>query len=336
MSTLENKLLDYATHSLNVLLVGAHGIGKTALVKETSKKLGLKLQYYSASTLDPWADLVGIPVPDKDRKVVDFYRPVAIQDAEFIFFDELNRAHPKVLQTLLEIIQFKSINGVKLDKLKMVWGAINPPGGEYQVEDLDPALVDRFHVYIKMNAELNKKYLKTVMSESTFLSLREWWSNDCSAEQRQVISPRRVEYLGLLIEKGLPWKDCLPQGHRFPVEELARRLSPNKDEADSSFSFTKESILENKELVLEKIKNEPKYAIKVSQLLIRFSPNQLFECRELIEEIPKELFLNALKGKYKDARRAVRDLFQKNNVNVESFPKMKEFIKEVMDEKETF
>jgi hypothetical protein len=330
MSTLHNKLKEYAINNLNALLIGSHGIGKSTIVKGLADELGLKLQYYSASTLDPWADLVGIPVPDKDRKVVDFYRPLGIQEAEFIFFDELNRAHPKVLQTLLEIIQFKSINGVKLDKLKMVWGAINPPGGEYQVEELDPVLVDRFHVFIKMEPELNRDYFKKVLSDSTFSALREWWHQDCSAEQRKVISPRRIEYIGMLIDRGLPWRDCMPQGYRFPVEELHKKLKSPTSKDEDGLSFTKENILANKDIVLQKIKENPKYAIKVAQVLGKFSPDQMFECRDLLEQMPKEMVVAAIKDKYISSQKRIKDLFEANKVDLDAFPKMKEAIKKAI------
>lgn len=332
MSTLINKLKDFASHNLNVLLIGTHGIGKSTIVKNLADEIGMKLQYYSTSTLDPWADLVGIPVPDKERKVVEFYRPLGIQDAEFIFFDELNRAHPKVLQTLLEIIQFKSINGIKLPKLKMVWGAINPPGGEYQVEELDPVLVDRFHVYVKMNAELNKEYFKSIIDDNTFLALRDWWTLDCSDEQRKIISPRRIEYMGLLIDRNLSWRDCLPQGYRFPIEELTKRLRSSNKIDDEGISFTKENILANKDLVLTKIKENPKYAIKVSQLLGKFSPDQLFECRDVIEEMPKELVVNAIKDKYRESKRRIMNLFADNKIDIEKYSKLKEAIKSVLNE----
>ena len=80
-------------------------------------------------------------------------------------FDELNRAHLRVLNAVLEIIQFKSINGELLPNLKMVWAAINPPESDYQVEDLDPALVGRFHMYVKIKAFLDMDFLKTRMTE---------------------------------------------------------------------------------------------------------------------------------------------------------------------------
>jgi hypothetical protein len=86
-------------------------------------------------------------------------RPRDVDDAELIFFDEFNRADPKVHNAVLEIVQFQTINGEKLPHARMVWAAMNPPGKEYDVEDLDPALVDRFDVYEEVKATPSVTYL---------------------------------------------------------------------------------------------------------------------------------------------------------------------------------
>src|SRR3990167_6921031 len=108
MNTLQEKLFKYAENNLNVLLVGVHGIGKSMIVKDLAEKLKLKFKYFSASTMDFFTDLGGLPAPNKDRGCLEFYRPKDVEEAEFIFFDEINRAHPRVLNAVLEIIQFKS------------------------------------------------------------------------------------------------------------------------------------------------------------------------------------------------------------------------------------
>lgn len=84
---------------LNILLVGPPGGGKTSCLAQACKELDLRLAYFSAPTLDPFADLIGIPVPQKSGDSYDgiqFLRPKNVTQAEVMFFDELNRATSNV------------------------------------------------------------------------------------------------------------------------------------------------------------------------------------------------------------------------------------------------
>lgn len=201
-----NGVLEKAvTGSLNVLLVGTQGVGKTTIVKGVIEKAGLRMKYFSTPTLDPYVDLVGVPVPDMANSELKFFRSKDLEDCEVVFFDELNRAHPKVLNAVFEMIQFKSINGVKLPKLKMVWAAINPPGMSFQVEELDPALMDRFHIYLDVDNSLPEEWLKKRFENSPQIAkaLIDWHRSDLSPDAKALVSPRRVEYLGMLLEAGI-------------------------------------------------------------------------------------------------------------------------------------
>ena len=60
MSNCTNVIKTCMSEGLNALLVGYHGVSKTQMHLEEAKSLGLKIKYYSNSTLDPWSDLVGI------------------------------------------------------------------------------------------------------------------------------------------------------------------------------------------------------------------------------------------------------------------------------------
>ena len=96
MATIEDKLKFAAKNELNVMLIGHAGVGKTSIVKNIFEELGLKYLYYSASTMDPWVDFVGVPheVTGEDGvKYLDLVRPKAFayDDVEAIFLDEYNR-----------------------------------------------------------------------------------------------------------------------------------------------------------------------------------------------------------------------------------------------------
>lgn len=204
------KIQDYMKNDVNILISGEAGTGKTQMVMEASKKLKLNMKYYSAATLDPYADLVGIPVPQNDSKQVEFYRPRAIDEAEIVFFDETNRADPKTLNTIFELVQFRSINGEKLPKLRSVVAAINPNDGNYQVDELDPAFVDRFDVFLQSEPEIDVAYFKKKFDAKVAQAVASFWndyernrqnSSRSSRNTMGYISPRRMEKITTMFMK---------------------------------------------------------------------------------------------------------------------------------------
>ena len=104
------NLLD---NGFSVMLIGRHGTGKTTSVNQLASDAKLKVKYYSCSTLDPYTDLVGVPEPVDDGvggRRLNMVRPRDIDEADFVFFDEFNRADRQTLNAIFEIIQFHSIN----------------------------------------------------------------------------------------------------------------------------------------------------------------------------------------------------------------------------------
>ena len=77
-TTVRDEKLDFwLEHEQNVLFVGKHGVGKTAMIKSCFERhdlvLGETFLYFSASTLDPWVDLVGVPkerITDKRGQIL--------------------------------------------------------------------------------------------------------------------------------------------------------------------------------------------------------------------------------------------------------------------------
>ena len=101
MAITVQQLKQYMEANKNILIAGEAGTGKTEMLKAAANELNLKMKYYSSSTLDPFADLVGIPVPNTSTKLVEYYRPREIDEAQVIFFDELNRADPKTINAVM-------------------------------------------------------------------------------------------------------------------------------------------------------------------------------------------------------------------------------------------
>jgi len=182
------KLDFWVKNKLNVLITGEYGVGKTALVEDTFKRNNLNYLYFSAGTMDPFVDLIGVPrerVADHevDGKItqvtyLDLLRPLpfATDSVQAIFMDELNRAPEKVRNAVMEIIQFKSINGKKFNNLQMIWAAVNPEDDAhtYDVERLDPAQRDRFHIHTEIDFKPDKKYFYAKYGEEIGKSAIGW------------------------------------------------------------------------------------------------------------------------------------------------------------------
>ncbi len=137
-----------------LLLIGPHGTAKSLVVEKIAGALSLAMRHYNASLIN-YDDLVGIPLPEAGTNQLQFVStPGAIWDAEFVFFDEISRCRPDLQNKMFPIVHERRIAGIRLDKLRHRWAAMNPPApedpdtttGEYYLgsEALDPALVDRF------------------------------------------------------------------------------------------------------------------------------------------------------------------------------------------------
>lgn len=217
---------------LNVMLVGMHGVGKSYGLMAAAEKHGLKMKYYSCSTLDPFTDLVGVPYPtelEDGRKNLEMVRPREIDEANIIFFDELNRAgDTKTLNAILEIVQFHTINGEPLPNLQAVWAAVNPVDDDkYQVMELDPALVDRFDVFHELKPRVSVQYLSEFMDDGIANALVKWW-NDRRGPKVDYISPRRLEKMGRAVsatDDPAIVKMMMPPGGKYDTAKLIDELN---------------------------------------------------------------------------------------------------------------
>lgn len=230
----DEKLDFWIQHNQNVLLIGKHGTGKTAMIQSAFDRNKLNWKYFSAPTMDPWVDFIGVPKErtDNDGRVyLDLIRPkeFANDEVQALFFDELNRAKPKVLNAIMELIQFKSINGHKFNNLKMIWASINPEDEDdlstnlsYMVETLDPAQKDRFHVIVESDDKPNRAYFNERYGNETAKTAIEWWAK-LDDKTRDMVSPRRLQYALDMFTIGGDMKDVLPK--QVNVGELANQLA---------------------------------------------------------------------------------------------------------------
>lgn len=208
---LKPELLDFAKNGDNVLMIGDPGSGKTLSAIQVARSLDLKFAYYSAPTVDPYSEFVGIPalthfetedsngvrkiISETDRRM-EYFRTSNIMDAEFIFVDEINRmTNEKLANTFLELLQFGSINGKKLPNLKLVWAAVNPESNTVTaVNTLDEALKDRFHQYVWFDSTPDWDLYAEKYDIQLVTPTREWYKN-LEDGHKNLLSPRRIGYI---------------------------------------------------------------------------------------------------------------------------------------------
>jgi hypothetical protein len=126
-----------------VLLAGRHGVGKSELLAEAARELGIDLIVRDLSLMEP-PDLIGLPRLDGD--LTRFCPPNFLPRGGrgLLVFEELNRCAAYMRGPCLQLLTARSLNDYHLPRGWFPVAAINPSDEGYEVEELDPALLSRF------------------------------------------------------------------------------------------------------------------------------------------------------------------------------------------------
>jgi len=126
-----------------VLLEGSHGIGKSEILEEAARQLGIGFICRDLSLMEP-PDLIGMP---RQEGGVTHYSPPAFLPSEgkgLLIFEELNRCPSYMRGPCLQLLTARTLNDYGLPTGWLPCAAINPSGADYDVQELDPALLSRF------------------------------------------------------------------------------------------------------------------------------------------------------------------------------------------------
>lgn len=240
--------------SFNLMIIGSHGTGKTERVLNCLQRNQLNYVYFSGSTLDPWIDFIGIPSKGEGG-VMEFIRPSQINsELEAIFIDEYNRSPKEVRNAIMELVQFKTMNGMHFPELKFVWAAVNPPADaddaesvDYDVEEIDPAQLDRFQAIVRVPDKPCARWFRQKYGEQGAIAVK-WWGEQARAARKD-ISPRRLDYALDAFGRHLPISNVLPKSSNIkkltvdlntdPAEKcwLAFVDNPNEENAAAMLAF---------------------------------------------------------------------------------------------------
>jgi len=142
-------ILDNTPANQNIMLVGKHGIGKSRILEDYYAEKGAKVVTLFLGQMSDPGDLIGLPEKNPKTGKTDFMLPYWFpldKEPVVLFLDELNRARPEVLQTIMDLTLNRKLAGKNLPEGSRIISAVNN-GNEYQLTDLDPALVSRFNIY---------------------------------------------------------------------------------------------------------------------------------------------------------------------------------------------
>lgn len=141
------RILEVTPASQNILLIGRHGIGKSEILTRFFQHKGMKVVVLFLGQMADPGDLIGLPQKADGRTgfLPPYWWP-ADGEPIVLFLDELNRARPELLQTVMDLVLNRTLAGRRLPEGSRVIAAVND-GNEYQLTHLDPALVSRFNAY---------------------------------------------------------------------------------------------------------------------------------------------------------------------------------------------
>ena len=137
----------------NLAIFGHRGLGKTFIAIQAAKECNLKINYVNLSVIER-SDLAGYPDMNSIGDIITYKSPYflpKLKDGEepdsIILFDEVDKAPQEVTAPLLEILQFKKINGQRINVVSSILtgNLLNEGANSNHVST---ALLDRCAKYI--------------------------------------------------------------------------------------------------------------------------------------------------------------------------------------------
>lgn len=228
--------------ALTPMLWGKHGIAKSAIVKQVFETKGYTVHDIRLGQVEV-GDLIGMPAQEyfcprcetsygqggnftyclkcktedgtesplagRTTWLKPWWFPKQLLDGTWekvaLFFDEANRGRLDVQQAFFQIALDRKVYQHALPEGTVIVCAANPSGGEYNVEEIDPALLDRF-VNIKWTL-LSGVWIKWAEKNGIHRSILRFINNDPKYLGNEPVeipieilpTPRSYEFLSKMI-----------------------------------------------------------------------------------------------------------------------------------------
>lgn len=150
--TLKHLMIFTIGRGGNLISFGPAGIGKTEIAMQACEETGYGHKYLNLSVLEA-PDLLGLPTVNEKTNKSIYALPEGfplVSEAEaketVLLVDELDKAKPELQNPMLELFQFRSINGTLL-KFRAVIATGNLPDEGAYSQTVSHALTNRCGVY---------------------------------------------------------------------------------------------------------------------------------------------------------------------------------------------
>jgi hypothetical protein len=229
-STLLPLLANAFAHQRKVLIKGAPGIGKSDIVEQASRDANADLIIMHPSVSDP-TDFKGMPALVKDLAEFlpygDLRRLATATKPTICFIDDIGQAPGAVQAALMQLIQARQINGVKISDKVTFCGATNDSTHLAGVSSIIEPVKSRWHTIVELEADL-KDWKKWALHNDmppeliAFLDLKPELLSDFkpTRDLTNSPSPRTVAAVGGWLKVGITDYEVLAGavGQGFAVE----------------------------------------------------------------------------------------------------------------------
>lgn len=156
------QIIKYLPKRKSIMLKAIHGVGKTEIITQLAKELGLNLIIWHASHAADAGDITGLPYRSTvtyinaktgetiTQEVTRYAPPTWIVCGEpcLVLLDEINRGIGIVINALMQFTNDGTYDGITLPEGSRIVACVNPrDSGKYDVARMDDAQLDRFAIY---------------------------------------------------------------------------------------------------------------------------------------------------------------------------------------------
>lgn len=137
----------------NCFFFGRRGVGKTEIAIQAIKDCGYQTNYLNLNVLDR-SDLLGLPSLFEESPVVNYKSPAFLptlpEDSKpdtVLILDEIDKCYQEITAPLLEILQFRKLNGRRLNIVSCILTG-NLPNENVFSNSISTAILDRGAKYV--------------------------------------------------------------------------------------------------------------------------------------------------------------------------------------------